>query len=118
MSKNYKENVIELGYSDIASLIFRGPCKAEVVNTGSDGFYKGYIVDETIEIPEYYELVFETEHWLRVYDDLSLVVNMSCRKFKIYNAGRSFIIQCAGEYTVDKIVASADIDGREYLYFE
>lgn len=33
---NYKNYTINLGYSDIASLIFRGPCKAEVVKTGGE----------------------------------------------------------------------------------
>jgi len=62
MSKNYKDKVVNLGYSDIATLILKSPCNIGEVHTGSDGSYKGYLVDETVEIPDYYKKVKTVSH--------------------------------------------------------
>lgn len=118
MNKNYKEKTIDLGRSDIATLILKSPCNIGEVHTGSDGSYKGYLVDETIEIPDYYKKVYEADTWLKVYDDEAMVFEARAKKINVYNAGKSCIIQFIGDYTIERtICSSVDNDGVEYFYF-
>ena len=102
MNKNYKEKTIDLGRSDIATLILKSPCNIGEVHTGSDGDYRGYLVDETVEIPDYYKKVYEANTWLKVYDDDSMVFEARAKKINVYNAGKSCIIQFIGEYTIER----------------
>ncbi len=118
MSKNYKEKTVDLGYSDIASLILRSPGNIGEVHTGSDGSYKGYLVDETVEIPDYYKKVYEADTWLRVYDDETIVLEVSAKKITVYNAGKSLILQFVGDYKIEKTVSHICIDNKEYIYIK
>ena len=117
MNKNYKEKTIDLGYSDIATLILKSPCNIGEVHTGSDGSYKGYLVDETIEIPDYYKKVYEADTWLKVYDDEAMVFEARAEKINVYNAGNSCIIQFIGEYTIERTICRFVNDGAEYFCF-
>ena len=118
MSKNYKDKTIDLGYSDIATLILKSPCNIGEVHTGSDGDYKGYLVDETVEIPDYYKKVYEADTWLKVYDDEAMVFETRAKKINVYNAGKSCIIQFIGDYTIERTICrSVDNDGVESFYF-
>ena len=118
MNKNYKEKTIDLGYSDIATLILKSPCNIGEVHTGSDGSYKGYLVDETIEIPDYYKKVYEADTWLNVYDDESLVLQVRAEKINVYNAGNSCIIQFIGDYDIEKTASYVGIDNRDCIYIK
>lgn len=117
MLKNYKEKTIDLGYSDIATLILKSPCNIGEVHTGSDGSYKGYLVDETIEIPDYYKKVYEADTWLKVYDDEAMVFEARAEKINVYNAGNSCIIQFIGEYTIERTICRFLNDGAECFCF-
>ena len=117
MLKNYKEKTIYLGYSDIATLILKSPCNIGEVHTGSDGSYKGYLVDETIEIPDYYKKVYEADTWLKVYDDEAMVFEARAEKINVYNAGNSCIIQFIGEYTIERTIRRFLNDGAECFCF-
>ena len=118
MSKNYKDKTIDLGYSDIASLILRSPGEIGEVHTGSDGNYKGYLVDETIEIPDYYKKVYEADTWLTIYDDETMVLEVRAKKINVYNAGKSLILQFIGDYEIAKTVSHICIDNKEYIYIK
>lgn len=68
---------VNLGGSDIAALIVVG-CGKEKLNVaaidyGGDGSYSAYLCGKETEIPAYYTKVFECDHWLKIYDDTSLV---------------------------------------------
>ena len=117
MSKNYKDKTIDLGYSDIATLILKSPCNIGEVHTGSDGDYKGYLVDETVEIPDYYKKVYEADTWVKVYDDEAMVFEARAKKINVYNAGKSCIIQFIGDYTIERTICRLVNDGVEYFYF-
>lgn len=118
MNKNYKEKTIDLGYSDIASLILRSPGEIGEVHTGSDGDYKGYLVDETVEIPDYYKKVYEADTWLKIYDDETMVLQVRAKKINVYNAGKSLILQFVGDYEIEKTVSHICIDNKEYIYIK
>lgn len=96
--KNYKEfEKINLGYSDVAGLIFRAPCKVTEIHTGADGDYSAYECFGEVSIGEHYTLEFDGEAWLKVYDDAGLTyykshIETGFNKFSIYNAGKTFII--------------------------
>lgn len=118
MMKNYKDKTIGLGYSDIATLILKSPGNIGEVHTGSDGSYKGYLVDETVEIPDYYKKVYEADTWLKVYDDDVMVFEARAKKINVYNAGKSCIIQFVGEYTIERTASYMCIDNKEYIYIK
>lgn len=118
MNKNYKEKTIDLGYSDIASLILRSPGEIGEVHTGSDGDYKGYLVDETVEIPDYYKKVYKADTWLKIYDDETMVLQVRAKKINVYNAGKSLILQFVGDYEIEKTVSHICIDNKEYIYIK
>lgn len=94
---DYKENTIYcFGSSDIATLILvgmkeEGLC-SEFLNMGKDGSYKAYVIDETYEVPEHYELAYEFRNWLRVYDDDSLVREFQGKNIKVYRSGKMGIL--------------------------
>ena len=83
----YKKNKINLGSSDMASLVLRSGSHLELLNFGIDDCYSAWYVDESdIEIPSHYTLVSTTKNWLNIYDDWSLVFAMR-GDFEIYRAG-------------------------------
>lgn len=103
LRKDYHEcEVINLGSSDIASLTIRSGAITSLLKFGEDGAYSAYLVDKTNEdkeviIPDYYELVFSCENWLKIYDDNGLTFNgYGC--FNIYRCGNfGCIIEKVGE---------------------
>lgn len=88
-----------IGCSDIASLIFVGirPDEEETpeldhlktlpLHFGGDRGYSAYTVDADAEIPLHYVLVASFKHWLKVYDDDSLVAKLSADRINVYRAG-------------------------------
>lgn len=118
MSKNYKDKTIDLGGSDIATLILKSPCNIGEVHTGTDGDYRGYLVDETVEIPDYYKKVYEADTWLKIYDDETMVLQVRAKKINVYNAGKSLILQFVGDYEIEKTVSHICIDCKDYIYFK
>ena len=85
--KNYKEKTIQLGESDIASLVIRTANELTELKFGGDGIYKAYIVEEDVEIPSHYTKVFETKsNWTKIYDDEEMVSRFN-RPLEIYRAG-------------------------------
>ena len=87
--KTYKDFPKEyIGSSDIASLIFAGPRSVEYVDFGEDGSYHAYMVnDKNAAIGEHYQLAAEFQHWIRIYDDETLIKNISAETIKIYRSG-------------------------------
>lgn len=90
--REYEKKII--GGSDIASLTYRTPQKAGILNFGGDGVYMAYVVDAECEIPKYYELTAESiatdgwGTWLKLYDDSGLAEEFRSEKgIKIYQAG-------------------------------
>lgn len=100
---SYKDRVIYLGGSDIASLLLRGCSKIlkdrkndedwqiepKILELNGDGLYRSYFVNENIEIPKHYKKVYECLHWLWIYDDDRKVANIKCKdnKIEVYRAG-------------------------------
>lgn len=97
MTKDYHETKRPFGYSDIARLTVVGIEKAEFINFGKDGGYCAYIIDETYDIPEHYELVSEYDMWAKFFDDDSLVAEFKADKIKVYRSGMmGLLIQLLG----------------------
>ncbi len=91
--KNYKENKVLLGGSDIASLIMVGPpvngsdLNLKELHFGIDGAYSAWVVEDKSLIPEHYNMVAEFAGWLKVYDDEGLTFKTRGKKIEIYRAG-------------------------------
>lgn len=95
--KSYKEFKQEfIGDSDIATLIMVGPTVSENTNKyltteplpfGEDASYKAYMVEGKAEIGSHYHLVAEFKHWLKIYDDEELTLNIRADHIKVYRAG-------------------------------
>lgn len=115
--KTYKDYPkIDLGYSDIATLIAVGTMswdelrekskndpacsclKIGEVGYGGDNIYDAYLVtDKNVEIGAHYEKVFECESWLKIYDDDTCVFKSDYKynHFEIYRAANyGTIIKC------------------------
>lgn len=92
--KNRKEYAkIFIGSSEIAGVIVRGAMKLSEIAFGEDSSYYAYLVDENCEIPSAYKMVFETDGWLKIYDDFGLTVDMwSKGDIKIYRCGMQGVI--------------------------
>lgn len=87
-ARNYKDfNKIFIGESDIASVVLRSWNSASILNFGQDDSYLAYFVDEEIEIPAHYSLVFESDYWLKIFDDSSLAREIRADKIRVYRAG-------------------------------
>lgn len=88
-----------LGASDIATLIFVGGGNSlknnsfEWVNSypvhfGEDGSYDAYFVtDDDVMIPDHYSLVAKFDHWMKVYDDNDLTLDLNAGEIEVYRAG-------------------------------
>ncbi len=94
----YKDHSIYLGTSDMASLMIRTFDKekevAAILNFGSDGDYRAYIVDMNTPIPDYYEKVYTGSGWMKIYDDYKYRVGIATKyddanedEINIYRAG-------------------------------
>lgn len=86
--------IVDLGYSDIATLILVGMTKKGLktipLSFGSDGTYNAYLVNNkegNVEIGEHYKEIFEFHCWLKVYDDDSLTFECIGDNIKVYRAG-------------------------------
>lgn len=92
--KNRKEyGRVFIGSSEIATIIAKGPMVLGEIAFGEDSSYYAYLVDGECEIPSAYKLVFETDGWLKLYDDYSLTVDMwSKGSIKIYRCGMQGVI--------------------------
>ena len=85
--KNYKENRIFIGGSDIASLVVATPDDVRYMNFGEDGsYYAWYVDDPEVEVPSHYHLVVTADSWLKIYDDNGLVFDKR-GDFEVYRAG-------------------------------
>lgn len=96
----YKDKVIGLGYSDIASLVMVGVDMREVtglrasfLNMGKDGNYRAYVIkNDEVEVPEHYSLTDKFVSWLKIYDDDSLVATFEGKEIEVYQAGMMGIL--------------------------
>lgn len=72
--KNYKDfDKVYIGYSDAASLILCSMDKVALLHFGGDDAYNAYLCHgDDVEIGAHYEIVFEGDTWLKIYDDRAL----------------------------------------------
>ena len=96
MKKNYKDyKKIYIGESDRAELtlrFFNNEKKAidhQGLHFGGDNAYSAYLInDENVEIPAYYELVFESNSpWFDIIDDVNVITFNNIENLKIYRSG-------------------------------
>ena len=95
--KNYKDyEKVFIGDSDIAALILSGDKGDVELKFGQDGRYNAYLVERTeseeVQIGEHYHKVFETDKWLKIFDDGGLT-KVLFGKITIYRAGEGCIIE-------------------------
>lgn len=114
--KTYKEfNKKFIGESDIAALTIRSGMNCTSLNFGIDSAYQAYIVTDEAEIGKHYELVFEGENWLRIYDDIELTLFARANKIKIYRAGElGCIIQLIGNVKIEPTTSIRELTDRIY----
>ena len=96
MKKTYKDfNKIYIGESDRAELTLRfydfekKATGFQTLHFGGDDMYRAYFVqDEEVDIPDYYQLVFESKTpWLDIIDDRGILTFNCLENIKIYRAG-------------------------------
>lgn len=98
---DYPKNIF--ADSEIATLILVGMCEngLELKDIGmhGDGLYYLRVCDKEVEIPEYYEKVFECRNWLKIYDDHKLAYdsNYDHNRFVVYRAGMTITIKAWSE---------------------
>lgn len=103
---SYKDRVLSLGFSDYATLVAVGfesekGIKSELIKYGGDSSYKAYVVNENVEIPKHYKLVVSFDKWVKVYNDVGLVLDVLADKINIYRAGEfGTLIQLVNEKKV------------------
>ena len=86
--KGYKDfRVIELGFSDVASLVLRGCDNLGELKFGGDSDYRAYYVNEPAVIGAHYELAFSCHNWLWIYDDMARTVQINAKTINVYRAG-------------------------------
>lgn len=86
--KTYKDCPKEyIGSSDIASLTLRGPRNVGMLDFLADGSYMAYVIGNDVARGAAYELVFETNTWMNVYDDDGLVREFKAKEIKVYRCG-------------------------------
>ena len=99
--KKYKEKIIHIGGSDISQLLIRTPNKADLLEMGSDGDYKAYVVFNRDLIPNYYakKLEYFKPYWFEIIDDDEIVFDSNYEfnesnidKLEVYRAGDFGII--------------------------
>ena len=111
--KNYKDfKQINLGSSEIAALTLTGMNagggQAKILSFSEDGDYRGYFVNEEIEIPSHYTLKEEFTNWLSVYDDTDLRLKISAPKIQVYRAGALSCLIYAPNGTAKRKLFSKD----------
>jgi hypothetical protein len=87
--KHYDCELADIGGSDIASLTLRSCDKVGILRFCEDDSYCAWLADDFTEIPEYYELVFECNTWLYIYDDNGLAwkTEENYKSIKVYRSG-------------------------------
>lgn len=103
IAKDYRTYpVIDLGYSEIATLIAAG--KRPYGETGSwvktfavcfpmEGEQKAYLVGECAVIPESFKLIGTVADWCNIYDDEKLVYTVRGCNISFYRDGMTCIIK-------------------------
>lgn len=103
IAKDYRTYpVIDLGYSEIATLIAAG--KRPYGETGSwvktfavcfpmEGEQKAYLVGECAVIPESFKLIDTVADWCNIYDDEKLVYTVRGCNISFYRDGMTCIIK-------------------------
>lgn len=112
--KNYKEyEKVCIGGSDIAEIIVRQPLEVKTLGTGEDGTYYAYIIDteEDVEIGGHYTKVYESNHWLWIYDDKKRVLQLN-GNYDVYNSGKTFIFKQTKKHNFDFIY---DKSAKDYI---
>ena len=130
MKKNYKEESLLIGYSDIATLNLVGikassdysindPIRFvwcgwmglyvpkfkdveilihEFLSFGGDGYYRAYMIDDSVEVPDHYKLVSVFKSWLKIYDDRACTLTIDAPVICVYRAGDyGVLIRVLGE---------------------
>lgn len=80
-----------IGSSDYAVLTLTGidtfSVAAGTLAFGGDGSYSAYIVKGIADIGEHYDLQYEYEHWLKIYDDTELVKTFCADVIRVFRSG-------------------------------
>ena len=75
---------VNIGLSNISSLVFRDPEHADIINFSKDGYYYAYLCDDKAVIDKKFELIKSYKLWLRVYDDDELILHCFADEIKVY----------------------------------
>ena len=84
---------VNIGLSNISSLVFRDPGHADIINFSKDGYYYAYLCDDKAVIDKKFELIKSYKLWLRVYDDDELILHCFADEIKVYKSEDMCIIQ-------------------------
>lgn len=89
---NYKEKTINLGGSDMATILLRGfrDGEGEAIEKlyfPEDGGYDAYLTEDLEEIPTHYKLDHTFQEWLWIYDDEGRTNKLRAKNIEIYTAG-------------------------------
>ncbi len=84
---------VNIGLSNISSLVFRDPEHADIINFSKDGYYYAYLCDDKAVIEKKFELIKTYKLWLRVYDDDELILHAFADEIKVYKSEDMCIIQ-------------------------
>ena len=84
---------VNIGLSNISSLVFREPENADIINFSKDGYYYAYLCDDKAVIDKKFELIKSYRLWLRVYDDDELILHCFADEIKVYKSEDMCIIQ-------------------------
>lgn len=84
---------VNIGLSNISSLVFRDPEHADIINFSKDGYYYAYLCDDKALIDKKFELIKSYRLWLRVYDDDELILHCFADEIKVYKSEDMCIIQ-------------------------
>ena len=84
---------VNIGLSNVSSLVFRDPGHADIINFSKDGYYYAYLCDDKAVIDKKFELIKSYKLWLRVYDDDELILHCFADEIKVYKSEDMCIIQ-------------------------
>lgn len=84
---------VNIGLSNISSLVFRDPEHADIINFSKDGYYYAYLCGDKAVIDKKFELIKSYRLWLRVYDDDELILHCFADEIKVYKSEDMCIIQ-------------------------
>ena len=84
---------VNIGLSNISSLVFRDPEHADIINFSKDGYYYAYLCDDKAVIDKKFELIKSYKLWLRVYDDDELILHAFADEIRVYRNEDNTVIQ-------------------------